>query len=421
MEDGIAFIFLFVLLILSIFFSACETAYSSLNRIRLKHMASKGSRRAALALTLHEDFNRLLSTLLVGNNIANLSAAAICAVLFVRRFGDIGATLSTVVLTIVVVVFADVTPKVLAKESPEKVAQFCAPFLRVFMFVLAPVNFFFVYWKKLLSLIFKSGESEKSITEEELLSLVEEAEQVGAIDNEDKELLRNALDFYDQQARDILTPRMDVIGVSKTATADEIAEKFLSSGHSRLPIFEESLDRIIGILHMRDFFSYTTGREDFVMTPPVYVAPQTNISDLFKLLQKEKGHMAIVSDEYGGTEGIVTMEDILEELVGEIWDESDKIVEKFVPLENGVHQVLCTASMDDLYDYLNIPQKNQENESGAVSGWIVDMLGKIPEEGDTFTHENLTVTVHKTQHRRALECIIKVNQPERDLPCPVRG
>jgi len=414
MDDGISLIALSALLILSIFFSACETAYSSLNRIRLKHMA-KSSKRAEMALTLHEDFNRLLSTLLVGNNIANLSAAAICTVLFVRRFGDIGATISTIVLTIVVVVFADVTPKVLAKESPERVAQFCAPFLRMFMILLSPVNLFFVYWKKFLSLIFKSNENEKIITEEELLSLVEEAEQEGVIDNEDKELLRNALDFYDQQARDILTPRMDVTGISKTASTDEITEKFLTSGLSRLPMYEESLDRIVGVLHMRDFFSYTTGREGFVsiesiITPPVYVAPQTNISDLFKLLQKEKSHMAVVSDEYGGTEGIVTMEDILEELVGEIWDESDKIVEKFVPLENGAHQVLCTASMDDLYDYLQIP--NPADESGAVSGWIVDMLGKIPVEGDTFTYENLTVTVHKTQDRRVLECIVKQNQPE---------
>ncbi|MCL2841050.1 MAG: hemolysin family protein [Defluviitaleaceae bacterium] len=414
MDEGIALIALSALLILSVFFSACETAYSSLNRIRLKHMA-KTSKRAVLALKLHDDFNRLLSTLLVGNNVANLSAAAICTVLFVHRFGDFGATLSTIVLTIVVVVFADVTPKVLAKESPEKVAQFCAPFLRLFMVILAPANLFFFYWKKLLSLIFKANANEKAITEEELLTIVEEAEQEGVIDNEDKELLRNALDFYDQQARDILTPRMDVTGVSKTATAEEIADKFLTSGLSRLPVYEGDLDHIVGILHMRDFFSHTTGRKGFeylgkIITPPVYVAPQTNISDLFKLLQKEKSHMAVVSDEYGGTEGIVTMEDILEELVGEIWDESDKVVEKFVELEDGTHCVLCTASMDDLYDYLQIPQKNPEGEFGAVSGWIVDMLGKIPEEGDTFTYENLTVTVHKTQHRRALECIIKQNQ-----------
>jgi len=285
------------------------------------------------------------------------------------------------------------------------------------MVLFAPINFFFVYWKKLLSLIFKSDTQEKTITEEELLTIVEEAEQEGVIDNEDKELLRNALDFYDQQARDILTPRMDVTGISKTATTEEIAEKFLTTGLSRLPMYEESLDRIVGILHMRDFFSYTTGREGYqgiplnsIITPPVYVAPQTNISDLFKLLQKEKGHMAIVSDEYGGTEGIVTMEDILEELVGEIWDESDKIVEKFIPLGEGAHRVLCTSSIDDLCDYLSIP--TPDTESGAVSGWIVDMLGKIPEEGDSFTYENLTVTVHKTEHRRALECIIRQNSPK---------
>ena len=417
--DSIAFAALFILLVLSIFFSASETAYSSLNKIRLKNLAEKGSKRAALAITLHDDFNRILSTLLVGNNITNLSAAAICAVLFVQRFGDIGATLSTVVLTIVVVVFAEVTPKVLAKESPEKVALFCAPFLRFFVVLFTPFNLFFTYWKKFLGLFFKADLQDRAMTEEELLSIVEEAEQEGVIDKDDKDLLRNALDFYDQKARDILTPRMDVEGISKDSEPEDISARFLETGYSRLPVYDENLDHILGILHMRDFFKSSISREglhgvnlETLITPPVYVTPLTNISDLFKLLQKEKGHMAIVSDEYGGTEGIVTMEDILEELVGEIWDESDEVVEKFVSLGDGEHKVLCTANMDDLYNYLNMSIKQPEKDSPTLGGWIVDMLGKIPEEGDSFDYKNLTVTVYKTQDRRALECIIRENPPE---------
>ena len=417
--DILAFLVLFVLLVLSIFFSASETAYSSLNRIRLKNMAEKktrGSRRATMALALHEDFNTLLSTILVGNNVVNLSAASLCAVLFVRRFGDIGATVSTVVLAVIVVVFADVTPKVLAKESPEKVAVVCAPFLRFFVTLLTPINHFFIVWTRILGLIFKTDLSEKNITEEELFTIVEEAEQEGVIDEDDKELLHNALEFYDRQVKDILIPRMDTIGIPKDSTPEEIAAKFRASGFSRLPVYNESLDHILGILHMRDFFANITGDRwnsgatlDDIITRPLYVAPLTNLGDLINLLKKEKSHMAIVSDEYGGTEGIVTMEDILEELVGEIWDESDEVVEKFVPLEDGSHRVLCAANMDDLWDYLNL--KQPETESPTVSGWIVDMLGKIPEEGDSFEFEGLTVTVHKTEHRRALECVISQQQP----------
>ena len=403
---------LLILLLLSIFFSASETAYSSLNRIRLKHMAEKkNSRSAAVALALHENFNTLLSTILVGNNAVNLSAASICTVLFVRHFCDIGATVSTVVLTIVVVVFADVTPKVLAKESPEKVAIVCAPLLQFFIILLIPVNRFFVLWKKFLGLIFKSNIDDKAITEEELFTLVEEAEQEGVIDEDDKELLHNALEFGDQKTEEILIPRMDVVGVSQSCTPEEIAVKFRSSGLSRLPVYKESLDHILGILHMRDFFGNTFGgkwnrgvRLENIITKPLYVAPLTSLGELIKLLKKEKSHMAIVSDEYGGTEGIVTMEDILEELVGEIWDESDKVVEKFVPLEDGSHRVLCSAGMADLWDYLAL--KKPEPDVPTVNGWIVDELGKIPEEGDSFTFENITVTVYKAEKRRALECIV---------------
>jgi len=415
-DSIVAVLALGILLALSIFFSANETAYSALNRIRLKHMAEKGSRRAKIALALHADFNMLLSTLLVGNNIANLSMASICAVLFVRRFGDIGATISTVVLTIVVVVFADITPKVLAKNSPERVAQLCAPFLRVFVFLLSPFNHFFKLWKQLLMVVFRAKFEESTITEAELISIVDEAAQEGVIDREDSKLLHNALEFYDQQARDILTPRIDVVAISTQAYANEISTKFLEEGFSRLPVYEDSIDNIVGILHMRDFFGHLTaadGREfdlDSLMTPPIFVAPQTNISDLFKLLQKEKSHMAVVTDEYGGTEGIATMEDILEELVGEIWDEADEVVEPFVYMGNNRHRVICTTNMDDFYDYFNMPDKKSDTEAPTVSGWVVDMLGKIPEKGDSFTVEHLTITVHKTQDRRALEIVVAENK-----------
>ena len=405
---------LFILLILGTVFSASETAYTSLNRIRLKTMADKGLMGAKLALKLHEDFNKLLSTLLVGNNIVNLTSAAICTVLFVNRFGDIGATLSTAVLTVVIVVFTEVTPKALANESPEKVARYFAPFLSFFVVLFTPINSFFIQWRKLIGKIFKTSHSDKQMTEEELFSIVDEAEQDGVIDKDDKTLLRNALGFYDKQSKDILTPRMDVEGISVTTPKEEIVNNFLETGFTRLPVYKESIDHIIGILHMRDFFKQLIEDKESnisiegIITAPIFVAPQTVVSELFNQLQSAKAHMAIVSDEYGGTEGIVTMEDILEELVGEIWDESDEVIEKFIDLGNGTHRILCTANLDDFFEYMEITAKSPENASSTVGGWIVDRLEKIPEEGDKFDYMNVSVTVSKTEHRRALECVVKV-------------
>jgi len=379
-------------------------------------MAEGGSKRATLVLKLYGNYDKLLSTILVGNNVANLSAASISAVLFIRYFGDIGAMLSTVVITIVVLVFADVTPKSLAKESPEKFALFSAPLLHCLMVVLTPVNYIFFQWKKFLTMILKTSTNDVTITEEELLSIVEEAEHEGAIDEDDKQLIKNAIEYNDLQAHDILTARMSIQGISRDATVDKLANVFLESGYTRIPVYENSIDNIIGIIRLRDFLEQVLKeKESFesIITPAVFVAPSIKINDLFKMLQKEKIHMVVVTDEYGGTAGIVTMEDILEELVGEIWDESDEIVEEFISLGDHQYKIICAAEIDKMFEFFKI---KDEVDSSTVSGWIMDMLGKIPEENDSFVYKNLNVTVHKTGHRKALECIISVSQ-EIDEKC----
>jgi len=408
---------LVALVIASAFLAAAETAFSALNRIRVKNMAEEGSKRAALVISLHDDFDRVLSTLLVANNVVTLAAAAISAVLFLYHFDELGPTLSTLVLTIVLVIFADITPKSLAKESPEKVAMFAAPLLRLLIFLFTPLNFFFIRWRVLVRKVFNTSGDDQTMTEQELFSVVEEAEHDGVIDEEDKQLIHKAIDFYDRKASDILTPRMNVVGIPKGTTIDEIASSFIKTGYSRLPVYDESLDHIIGVIHMRDFFDYYANMDtlpksaEYVISPAIFVAPSLRISQLFKLLQKEKSHFAVVTDEYGGTDGIVTMEDILEELVGEIWDESDEVVEEFVVLGDNKYKVICSASIEDLFTYFNLSQK-PEAESSTVSGWIMDMLGKIPAEGDTFVYNNLAVTVHKTEHRRVLECFVTVEEPQ---------
>ncbi|MCL2083814.1 MAG: hemolysin family protein [Oscillospiraceae bacterium] len=407
-HSAVTLLILSLLILLSAYFAATETAFSSLNRIRIKNMSENGLKRAALVLTLHDDYDKLLSTILVGNNIVNLSAASISTVLFIKHLGDIGAMASTIAITAVVIIFGEIIPKSLAKETPEKFALFSAPLLCFFILLLTPVNYSFAQMKRLLRAAFKTAPDDRAITERELLTIVEEAEQEGAINEEDKQLIHNAIEYNDLKVDDILTPRMSIVGMPNGIPAAEMAELFLETGYSRLPVYDESIDNIIGIVHLRDAFDYLIKEGTSfsgIVSPAVFVAPTTRISELFKLLQKEKCHMAIVTDEYGGTAGLVTMEDILEELVGEIWDESDEVIEEFVPYGDHSYKVICSADIDEMFDYFRL---KGESEASTVGGWIMEMLGKIPEEGDTFAYENITVTVHKTEHRRALECTVSV-------------
>ena len=412
--DSLFSLFMIVLMVsLGVYFSATETAFSALNRIRIKTMADEGSKRAILVLRLHDDFDKLLSTILVLNNVVTLVAAAISTMLFVRHFGDIGATMSTVILTVVIVLIGDITPKSLAKEKPEKFALAAATFLYFCMTLLSPINHLFSKWKLLLKGVFKTTEDDDRMTEEELYSVVEVAQNDGVIDEEGKQLLDNAIEFNEHKAIDILTPRIDLEAVSVESTEEEIAARFIESGYSRLPVYQDTIDDIVGVIHMKDFFNFTINKKGTLaelFTPPLFVAPSTKISDLFNQLQTNKSHLAVVSDEYGGTAGIVTMEDILEELVGDIWDESDEIIVEFTPISDNEHKVLCSAYVKDLFAYFDLPL-DAESESTSVSGWIMDMLGRLPEEGDTFTYKNLTVTVLKAEHRRVLECIVTVADP----------
>lgn len=408
-ESIISLLIIFLMFLLGSFFSATETAFSSLNRIRIKSIAEgepKKAKRAALVLRLYDDFDKVLSTLLILNNLATLVAAGVSALLFVRHFGDIGLTLSTIILTVTMVFFADITPKSLAKESPEKFAMFSAPLLFLFIKLLTPANYLFAKWKIFLDKIFKP--SDKRMTEEELYSAVEEAKNDGLINEESQQLLERAIEFNELTAEDILTPRMDLSAVSEDSSEEEIMQAFLETRYSRLLLYRNSIDHIVGVINIRDFFKHHKKKDTTIAEitfPPLFVAPSAKINDLFKLLQKQGSLLAVVTDEYGGTAGIVTMEDILETLVGDIWDETDDIIVEFTPLGNNKHKVICSAYLSDLFKYLELPE-NIEVEFTSVNGWIMNCLGKVPEEGDTFTFENLSVTVQKVKDRRAEECII---------------
>lgn len=398
---------LVILVILSAFFSATETAFTSLNRIRLKSRADSGNKRAALTLRIAEDYDKLLSTNLIGNNIVNISASTVGTVLFTKLFLDYGPLVSTVVLTVVILVFGEISPKSMAKENAEAFAMFAAPIMRVLMTVLAPVNYLFAQWKKLLSRIFRKSE-EEGITEEELITMVDQAENEGGLDQHEGQLIRSAIEFNDLEVEEILTPRVDIVAAEDTATMDEIAAIFAENGYSRLPIYHDTIDNIIGVIHEKDFHAARYhGQEDVsaIVSNVLYTTGSTKISDLLRILQRAKAHMVIVVDEYGGTEGLCTLEDIVEELVGEIWDEHDEVIEEFKKQSDGSYLISCNANLTDLYDLFSL---KGERDCTTVSGWVMEEIGRVPEEGDHFVYENLDVTVTRVDHRRVLEIRVVV-------------
>ena len=396
------------LIALSAYFSATETAFTSLNRIRLKTRADDGDKRAARTLALAADYDRLLSTLLIGNNIVNNVATTIGAVLFIKLIGSAkGPTVSATVLTVVILVFGEVTPKSLAKERPEVWAIAATPLLRVLAVVLTPVNFLFTQWKKLLRVLLRHQDDD-GITEEELMGMVDQAETEGSLDQHESDLIRNAIEFNDMEVSEILTPRVDLEALADTATMEEAAAMYASSGFSRLPIYHDSIDNIIGVLHEKDFYAaYCRGakRLSELKSSVLYTTETARISDLLRQLQQNKVHMAVVVDEYGGTQGIVTMEDIMEELVGEIWDEHDEVIEEFKKQEDGSYLISCSADLTDLFDLFKI---KGECDSNTISGWVMEQIGRVPEEGDRFVSDGLDVTVTKVDHRRVLEIRVAV-------------
>ena len=407
-----------VLVIFSAYFSATETAFTSVNRIRIKNLANDGDKKAKEVLDLTEKFDSMLSTILVGNNIVNIAMSAIATVLFMELYPMYGATIATAVITVIVLIFGEISPKSLAKENPEKFAMFSAPFLKFFMVILAPVNWIFGWWKKLLAKLF-NADGVNPITEDELLTIVEEAETEGSIDTDQSELIQNAIEFNDLEAWDVLTPRVDIKAIEIDETQDEIAELFLSTGFSRLPVYEDDLDNIVGVLNQKDFHNYIRGKDTPVseyVKPVIFVAGSMKIAQLLKRLQTVKTHIAIIVDEYGGTSGLVTMEDIIEELVGEIYDEHDAAaLQDIVQQQDGSYRVLCGTNIDKMFDYFDV---EEEIDATTVNGWVVLQIDKLPSVGDHFVYEadykRFDVTVTKADQRKALEINMLVTELEEE-------
>lgn len=409
MESGgsIGTILVMIFLIgMSAFFSSTETAFTSFNHARIKALARGGNKRARLALDLADSYDKLLSSILIGNNIVNILASSLATVVFVAWLGGAGVTVSTVVMTVLVLIFGEISPKTLAKDHADQLVLAFGPFINAISKLLTPLTWLFSQWRKLLTLVFPAPKDE-GMAEEELLTLVAEAEQEGEIDEHESDLIRSAIEFNDQTAEDILTHRVDIVALDVEMTMDEAEQVFRENTFSRLPVYEDSIDSIVGVIHEKDFFNNRTAtslRE--IMKPPLFVTPTSRISDLLHTLQKAKSHMAIVSDEYGGTMGIVTMEDIIEELVGEIYDEHDQVVESFKKLPDGGYLIDCTASLRDMQELFAI---QGDFDATTVGGWVLDQMGRIPAVGDSFVYDNrLSVRVTRVESTRVLE--ISVHQ-----------
>ena len=390
---------LIILILFSGFFSATETAFSCANKIKLRTLASNGNKRATKVLVLaEENFDMLISTILVGNNIVNISAATISTLLFallIKNPKIDSSFVSTAVTTVVVLIFGEITPKFIAKTYPEKLAMLFYPVIRFFTYIFKPINIIFSGWKKFISVAFKL-KNEEIITEEEIITIVEEAKEDGTLKQEETELIKSVIEFDDQEVENIYTPRVNLVAVDINSSMEDIQKVFQTTKFSRLPVYLETIDQIIGTIHQSDFYSLLFTKATSIksiLKEPYFTTSHTKISKLLNQLQKNKTHMAIVLDEYGGTLGIVTMEDILEELVGEIWDEHDVEIAHYFKEDDTTYIVNGNAPTDIIFELFNHEDEKDNFEANTVSGWILEYLGEIPISGTTFKFKNLQIDI----------------------------
>lgn len=407
------------LLVLSGIFSATETAFTSVNKIKMKSLASDDNVSAELVLEITENFDKFLTTILIGNNIANIATTSIATVMFIKLYGHYGATISTIVVTVLVLVFGEISPKNIAKDKAEGISLFMAPAVKVLMILFTPLNWIFGMWKRIVDKIFKIS-TEHGYTEDELKTIVEEAKTGGNIGEYQSELITNAIEFEDLEAIDIITPRIDIIAIELGTPNEEIAKLFKSTGLSRLPVFEDELDNIIGILNQKDFHNYVVGEGKIVnlyIKPVAYVAESIKASILLKKMQAKATHMAIIVDEYGGTTGLVTMEDIIEELVGKIYDEHDTVeMREVTDLIDGSYSVAGGANVEKFFE---LQGEDIDIDATTVNGWAMIELDHIPKVGDAFEYESrrklFKVRVTRADAKRALRLHIRVeDKPDED-------
>ena len=419
MPDGSVplLIALIVLLIFSAFASATETAFSCANKIKLRALSDNGNKRASKVLALTENkFDKLISTVLIENNIVNITMATLATVFFSLLIkSDLGLanTVSTIVVTVSVLIFGEITPKLIAKIYPEKFAMVFYPLIMFFYYLLFPVSIIFTGWRWLIVKVFRLKEND-TVTEDEILTIVKEAEEDGTIKTEETNLIRSVIEFDDLEVGDILVPRVNIVAVSVDSSMEDIRSVFIKEGYSRILVYKDTIDTIIGTVHEKDFFSsYLAGKTslDGIMQNAFYTTEHAKISKLLKTLQKKKVHIAVVTDEYGGTLGMVTLEDILEELVGEIWDEHDQEETFIKQVTDNTYLVDGNGNLGDMFEYFEMNGEDETFDANTVSGFITELLGEIPVAGKKLEYKSLDIEVLKSTVKRVLQIkVIKNTQ-----------
>jgi putative hemolysin len=405
-------ILLGVLILLSAFFSSAETAFSSVNRIRLRNYASEGRAGSKNALHISENFDDALSTILVGNNIVNIAAASISSKVAVDIFGpSTGLIISTFGMTILILIFGEILPKSIAKENAEAYSLKISGILLLLIKILTPINFLFSKLKASVSRMFsKDGEAQPSVTEEEIKVMVDISEEEGVINNDERELVHRSLEFNDVLVGEILTHRMDMITIEVNQPLEEIKQIFLEERFSRVPVYEDNIDNVIGFLSEREFFAELIQNKEVnvreMLRQPMFVVRSMKIATLLPELQRTKSHMAIVVDEFGGTSGLITLEDILEELVGEIWDEHDEKVNIMTKIDESTYEFDAAYDLDDFAELFNVPMP--ETSYHNLGGWIFETLESIPVNGNTFVYENLRIIVKEVDNHRIRKIKVEI-------------
>lgn len=406
-----------LLIIMSAFFSATETAFSSVNKIRLKHEASNGNKKAARALKIAENFDKTLTTILVGNNIVNILSTSLGTVICTELFGAKGVGIATAAMTVLILIFGEIMPKSLAKENAEKFALVFGGLLNVFIVVLTPVTFIFRGLKNLVSKLFKSGSDAPSVTEDELKYIIDEIEEEGVLEEQESDLVRSALEFDDKNISEVLIPRVRITAVEKNDSLEHIRELFFTEQYSRMPVYEKNIDNIIGFIHERDFFKLTVSDEhaegiESIIHEVIYITEFQTVSEVLARMQKEKIHMAIIKDQYGGTYGMVTMEDLIEELLGEIYDETDEEDHSFIKISDNEYDAAADFNLREFEEKLGLPEDTIKSESYTLGGWALELFGRIPQAGDEVKDGIFTLKVLEAEENRIIRLKITVDKPD---------
>ncbi|MDD4781572.1 MAG: hemolysin family protein [Tissierellia bacterium] len=408
-SDAISQVLVFCLfIIVSAFFTASQTAFTNFNKVRIKNLVNSGNKKVGLTLRLIEDYDKLLSTIIIGLNISNITAVSLSTVFFYNYYKKIGVVFSIVIMIAVILILGVFLPTIIVKKRSVKFAIFSAPILKVCIFIFSPINYIIANFNKIINSNMEFDE-ETSLIEDELITMINEVENEGVMNKNESDLIRSAIEFNEVSVEDIFTPRTDIVAIEDEDTIEYVKESFLTSGYSRLPVYQDNIDNIIGVLHEKDFYQAVNRKEkDFkkLISDVLYVTPNKKISDLLKDLQLSKLHMAIVIDEYGGTAGLVTMEDIIEELVGEIWDEHDEVVEWFKKIGEDKYLISCNADIDDMFDLFDI-EPDEELDISTVNGWLTMIFEEIPEVGGKIQYKNLDITVTKAEAKRVLEISVE--------------